>query len=105
MTHLKDEDTGDENDAPKRRGRPPKVEAPVERTEGEVRKLRIKLLRGYVPAHGMDGFPIPEDWPDDMPLPRKLIAGQTVELPIKEARELLRIERAVRADPLPGDDD
>ncbi len=97
----------DDNDAPKKRGRPPLAvvsPAPVPE-EVDVRTLRVKLLRGYMPERGMKGFPLPDDWPTDAKAPPlKLIKGQVVDLPRKEARELLRLEKALRADPLPDDD-
>jgi hypothetical protein len=67
-------------DEPKRLGRPPKPKL-----------LRVRILRGYWPADG--GVP--------------LAAGEYAELPIDEAKGLLRVTPPIaeRADPLPGGDD
>lgn len=92
-------------DEPKKRGRPPLNVVVPAAPEADDRTLRVKMLRGYVPANGMAGIPIPEDWPEDRLPPRKLAAGRIVDLPLKEARALIRSEAAVRADPLPGDED
>ncbi len=97
----------DDNDAPKKRGRPPLAVVAPEPVQGEpeIPTLRVKLLRGYMPERGMKGFPLPDGWPIDAKGPPiKLVKGQVVDLPRKEARELLRLEKALRADPLPDDD-
>lgn len=63
--------------------------------EEKVKRFPVLLKRGY--------FPADPDWPKNPATghPEKALSGTTVELPIEEARKLIKDGIAERADELP----
>jgi hypothetical protein len=61
----------------------------------EVKRFPVLLKRGY--------FPIDPDWPKDPATGgiQKALVGEKIELPIEEARKLIKDGIAERADEIP----
>ncbi len=63
--------------------------------EEEVRRFPVRLKRGYVPADPTQPQNTMTGWPEKLP------AGTEVSLPIEEARNIIKLGIAERADEIP----
>ena len=67
----------------------------AEEVKEEVRRFPVRLKRGYVPADPTQPKNAMTGWPE------KLVAGTEVSLPIDEARTIIKLGIAERADEIP----